>query len=97
MLIVTANAQHREQVELPAGWRRGSELVWTSSVPLRMGGARYEFRAGDHLLGYPVQRGNLLRLSPLPVAADLDRLSVWAGGRRIDVELRGGPIVRHPR
>jgi len=97
MLIVTAHAQHRERVELPAAWKLdGNQLLWTSSVPLRMGGARYEFRAGDHLLGYPVQRGNLLRLSPLPVAADLERLSVWAGGRRIDVEPSHRPIESAP-
>ena len=39
---------------LPPGWRvDGQALVWTSEAPLRMGGARYEFRAGERLLGYP--------------------------------------------
>ena len=57
--------------------------MWTSDTPLRMGGARYEFRSGERLLGYPVQHGNTLRLR-LPPGASLDELSVWAAGRRLD-------------
>ena len=69
---------------LPPGWRlEGSELVWTSDLPLRMGGARYEFRASERLLGYPAQRGNTLRLR-LPPGTSLDDLSVRAAGRRLD-------------
>jgi hypothetical protein len=71
--------------DLPAGWRlEGDELVWVSTAPLRMGAARYEFRSGDRLLGYPVQRGDTLRLR---ISADtpLTNLAVWAAGRRIDV------------
>ncbi len=38
---------------LPTEWRlEGNELVWTSDVPLRMGGARHEMRSGERLLGY---------------------------------------------
>ncbi len=69
---------------LPAGFRvQGGELVWTSPATLRMGGARHEFRSGGRLLGYPVQRGDTLRLR-LPAGARLQGLSVWAGGRRMD-------------
>jgi len=69
---------------MPAGWRHdGANLVWTSSKPLRMGGARYEFRAGGKLLGYPLQDGDRLRLRRAS-AAPAGELSVWAAGRRID-------------
>jgi hypothetical protein len=69
---------------LPPGWRlEGRDLVWTSERPLRMGGARYEMRSGRRLLGYPIQRGDTLRLR-LPSDAGLQDVSVWAGGRRID-------------
>ena len=71
--------------ELPAGWQLDrNELVWTSGVPLRMGGARYEFRSGTRVLGYPVQRGNSLRLRLAP-NVPLTELSVWAAGRRVDM------------
>ena len=69
---------------LPTGWHlEGNELVWMSDAPLRMGGARYEFRSGDRLLGYPKQVGNVLRLRRSP-ADPLSELSVWAAGRRLD-------------
>ncbi len=69
---------------LPAGWQiEGSELVWASDAALRMGGARYEFRAGERLLGYPAQRGDTLRLRLSP-KDELTNLSVWAAGRRLD-------------
>jgi hypothetical protein len=69
---------------LPAGWQlRGDELVWTSDSPLRMGGARYEFRSGARVLGYPLQDGNELRLR-IDAGTRLDALSVWAAGRRLD-------------
>ena len=71
-------------VPMPAGWQiDGSELVWTSEGPLRMGGARYEFRSGERLLGYPTQSGDALRLR-LPAKSALANLSVWAAGRRLD-------------
>src|SRR5918993_2983265 len=84
--------------QLPAGWRvDGGELVWTADAPLRMGGARYEFRSGERLLGYPMQRGNELRLR-LPGGASLADLSVWAAGRRLDggssqALMRAAPVV----
>jgi hypothetical protein len=83
---------------LPSGWQlEGSELVWTSDTPIRMGGARHEFRSGDRVLGYPVQRGNTLRLR-LPPDASLQDLSVWAAGRRLDgdagqAQLRMTPVT----
>jgi len=73
-----------DSVSLPAGWHlEGNELVWTSEVPLRMGGARYEFRSGDRLLGYPIQSGQTLRLRQSHTGPLTD-LSVWAAGRRLD-------------
>jgi len=78
---------------LPSGWRHeGQDLVWTSDAPLRMGGARYEFRSGERLLGYPVQDGNRLRLRRAPAAPVAD-LSVWSGGRRIDVAVAGSRMA----
>jgi hypothetical protein len=66
--------------DLPAGWRlEGDELVWTSSTPLHMGGARYEFRSGQRLLGYPRQSGDSLRLQR-SLIDPLNDLSVWAAG-----------------
>jgi len=77
--------------DLPAGWRLdGDELVWTSEAPLRMGGARYEFRSGQRLLGYPRQNGKSLRLRRSP-NDPLTVLSVWAAGRRIDA---AAPVAR---
>ena len=83
---------------LPPGWRLvGSELVWTSDQPLRMGGARYEMRSGERVLGYPVQRGNTLRLR-VPPGTSLEEPSVWAAGRRLDgdvlqAQLRLAPVT----
>ena len=84
-LLVLAGVPAAAQPTLPPGWAvEDGELVWSSDLPLRMGGARYEFRAGERLLGYPLQRGSTLRLrlERGPVPGDL---SVWASGRRIDV------------
>lgn len=68
---------------LPPGWTfAAGELTWTSPLPLRMGGARYEFRDGDRSLGFPTQEGDALRLV---VAAPPAAPSVWAAGRRLDV------------
>lgn len=84
LAAATANGELRGGLSLPAGWSiEDNELVWNSATPLRMGGARYEFRSGDQLLGYPATRGNALRL-PLRTFGSLAGLSVWAGGRRID-------------
>ena len=83
--LIAAAAPGGAAETLPPGWRlEGDELVWMSEAPLRMGGARYEFRSGNRLLGYPKQVGSTLRLRRLP--ADLPAsLSVWAAGRRVDV------------
>jgi hypothetical protein len=81
---------------LPAAWQlEGDALVWTSPVPLRMGGARYEFRSGSRVLGYPSQSGDSLRLrrSPRDPLADL---SVWAAGRRVDVPLAQARVAAPP-
>jgi hypothetical protein len=85
LIADTAATAHAAAIELPAGWTiDGDDLVWTSAAPLRMGGARYEFRSHNRLLGYPAQRGNSLRL-PLRGPGSLVALSVWASDRRIDV------------
>ncbi len=85
LVVATPRVAAQEQpVALPAGWHlERNELVWTSDVPLRMGGARYEFRSGERVLGYPIQSGNVLRLRGLR-ADTLTNLSVWAAGRRLD-------------
>jgi hypothetical protein len=83
LAFATAHAQTGSGVPA-AGWSmQDDELVWTSAAPLRMGGARYEFRSGARLLGFPRQHGDSLRLR---VGPDVPRseLSVWAAGRRID-------------
>ena len=78
------NAAAIGSASLPAGFRiEENELVWSGGETLRMGGARYEFRAKGRLLGYALQQGDTLRLR-IPAGASLDELSVWAGGRRLD-------------
>ncbi len=72
----------------------GQVLVWTSEAPLRMGGARYEFRSGKRLLGYPTTSGRTLRLRLSP-AQPLTELSVWAAGRRLDAG-SGSTTLRVP-
>jgi hypothetical protein len=91
VLAATSAAEPRDPTRLPAGWIvERNELVWISASPLRMGGARYEFRSGGQVLGYPVQHGNTLRL-PIRGSWQLDELSVWAAGRRIDA---AAPLLR---
>ncbi len=58
-----------------------------------MGGARYEFRSGTRLLGYPAASGRTLRLRLSP-PGPLTDLSVWAAGRRLDA---GDAMLRIPR
>lgn len=84
VVSLRASAQSSASPFLTAGWHiEDEELVWVSEAPLRMGGARYEFRSKDRLLGYPAQDGGTLRLR-VPRAASLPDLSVWAAGRRLD-------------
>jgi hypothetical protein len=86
-LVLAAARGHADpsrRSALPDGWTiDDTALVWSSAEPLRIGGARYEFRSGGQLLGYPRQRGSNLRLALRP-SWRLESLSVWAGGRRID-------------
>ena len=87
LALVATSADASERVSLPAAWTMdGDELVWTSAAPLRMGGARYEFRSGQRVLGYPLQQGDTLRLR-IAAGSRLVDLSVWAAGRRIDVSM----------
>jgi hypothetical protein len=91
LALAAVGARASERVPLPAGWEvQGDELVWTSDAPLRMGGARYEFRSGHRVLGYPRQHGNELRLR-IDVGTRFGALSVWAAGRRLDA---GAPQLR---
>jgi hypothetical protein len=88
VVVAAIAADARGAARASAGWRaERNELVWVSETPLRMGDARYEFRSGDQLLGYPVQRGKTLGL-PVARSVSLGDLSVWAGGRRIDRSVR---------
>src|SRR5688572_11630871 len=87
LALVATSADASERVSLPAAWTMdGDELVWTSAAPLRMGGARYEFRSDQRVLGYPLQQGDTLRLR-IAAGSRLVDLSVWAAGRRIDVSM----------
>jgi hypothetical protein len=98
LAAVPAGASEPPADQLPPGWVvEGNELVWTSEAPLRIGGARYEFRSGARLLGYPVQDGDTLRL-PLTMGGPVTELSVWAAGRRLDGAgaARRGPSVTPP-
>ncbi|MEU8619121.1 hypothetical protein [Streptomyces sp. NPDC048623] len=93
---------------LPEGWRivgAGAErqLVWTAGEAVPMGNARVEFRDGGRLLGHPVAGpdGRTFRL-PLEDAQLGDaRLSVTAGGRRLDASAdaadHAGPSAAAPR
>lgn len=67
----------------------GPALVWDSPGPLRIGGARPEFRLDGELLGHPREDGDRLRLSlgDLRAAVPPERLAaveVWSSGRRLD-------------
>ena len=89
----TSPAAEGGSAVLPPGWHlEGHDLVWTSEAPLRMGGARYEFRSGTRLLGYPTASGQTLRLRLSP-PDPLSELSVWASGRRLDA---GAAMLRIP-
>jgi hypothetical protein len=78
----TAAPPGASAVTLPGGWSfDGRELSWASPLPLRIGGARYEFRDGDVTIGIPTQDEDVLRLA---VAAPPVAPSVWAAGRRLD-------------
>jgi hypothetical protein len=82
--------------ELPRGWRfEGRMLSWTSPAPLHIGGARYEFRSGARLLGYPIQKGDRLSLQLTTDEPPAD-LSVRAAGRRIDAPSAAGRVTAPP-
>ncbi|MEU4062715.1 hypothetical protein AB0F25_09825 [Streptomyces wedmorensis] len=84
-------------VALPEGWTvtgagAGRQLVWTSPGPVPMGDARVEFHADDRLIGRPVPRpdGRTFRLTLGATRLDEGtRLSVTAGGRRLDAAAPG--------
>jgi len=79
-------------VPLPQGWslspngtEGGQTLSWRLARSLPMRDARVEFRDGDRVLGFPVQRGGTLSL-PLPdrVIARMGTPSAWVGATRLD-------------
>ncbi|MBM3694826.1 MAG: hypothetical protein FJW79_02675 [Actinobacteria bacterium] len=87
---------------LPAGWSveqraAGPVLVYTLREPLPVRDARPEFRDGEILLGYPLQRPGRLEL---PVdAATLEALespSAWLSARRLDGPTPLDVLVREP-
>jgi hypothetical protein len=93
LAVVPAAAAEPGSAPIAAGWSiEGHDLVWTSEATLRMGAARYEFRSGEQLLGYPIQEGDTLRL-PITTSGPLTNLSVWAAGRQLDA---GAPPLRSP-
>lgn len=85
---------------LPAGWSLetgagGPQLVYTPPEPLPVRGARPEFRDGDRLLGYPLERGGRLELpANARLLAELESPSAWLSGRRLDGPTPVQPIAR---
>jgi hypothetical protein len=78
---------------------QGPTLIWSSeTVPIRVGGSRFEFRvANSTLLGYPREiQGELhLPLSSAQLQTLVDQeasLEVWSSGRRIDAEAPESPL-----
>jgi hypothetical protein len=75
---------------LPPGWSvalhgDGGELSYALDEPLPIRDARPEFREGEGVLGYPVQRGDRLVLAlPAAVAHAVSEPSVWLGADRLD-------------
>jgi hypothetical protein len=63
----------------------GPVLVYTPERALPLRDARPEFRSGDTLLGYPLERAGRLELVMTPAAlAALEAPSAWLSGRRLD-------------
>lgn len=86
--------------DLPAGWSldieaRGTVLAYTPTEPLPLRNARPEFRDGDRVLGYPVQRPGRLELALNAwLLAGLESPSAWLSGRRLDGPTPPEPISR---
>jgi hypothetical protein len=75
----------------------GLVLVYTPSATLPMGDARPEFRDGDALLGYPVERNGRLELALTPAAlATVESPSAWLSGRRLDGPTPSEPFTTAP-
>ena len=87
---------------LPSGWSleagpAGLLLVYTPAQPLPMGDARPEFRDGDRLLGYSVERQGRLELTVTSaLLAGLDSPSAWLSGRRLDGPTPVEPFTQEP-
>ena len=75
----------------------GPVLVYTPSEALPMGDARPEFRDGDNLLGYPVERDGRLELALTPAAlATVESPSAWLSGKRLDGTTPFEPFTTAP-
>lgn len=76
--------------DLPDGWSVRFDagrvvLAYELAAPLPIRDARPEFREGEVLLGYPMEREGRLELVVTPqVAAALESPSAWLSGRRLD-------------
>jgi len=88
--------------DLGSGWSletgaTGPVLVYTPAEPLPMRDARPEFRDGDALLGYPLERNGRLELALTSATlASLESPSAWLSGRRLDGPTPSEPITREP-
>ncbi|MCU0280710.1 MAG: hypothetical protein MUE66_02515, partial [Acidimicrobiia bacterium] len=88
--------------DLGPGWSleggaTGPVLVYTPDEALPLRDARPEFRDGDAVLGYPMQRDGRLELALTPAArAALGSPAVWLSGQRLDGPTPVEPIVREP-
>ena len=88
--------------DLAVGWSleagaTGPVLVYTPAEPLPLRDARPEFRDGDLVLGYPLQRDGRLELALTPAfLAALESPSAWLSGQRLDGPTPAEPITREP-
>jgi len=101
-LVPAAGAEGAAPPDLGPGWSLevgpgGPILAYRPIDPLPLRDARPEFRDGDALLGYPVERDGRLDLTLTPAAlAALESPSAWLSGRRLDGPTPVEPITREP-
>jgi len=104
-LMPAVDAQDRAGAsgpDLGPGWSlehepTGPVLVYTPADPVPLRDARPQFRDGNRLLGYPLERDGRLELALTPVAAAaLQSPSAWLSGRRLDGPTPATPIYQEP-
>jgi hypothetical protein len=92
-LVPAAGAEEGASTDSPdlaTGWSIAGTpanpiLVYTLSAALPVRDARPEFRDGEVVLGYPVERGGRLELALTPAQlAALGSPSAWLSGKRLD-------------